>query len=401
LLGEQAAREQAETANRAKDRFLATLSHELRTPLTPVLATVSAMLGDVETPEALRPVLDMIRRNVSLEARLIEDLLDISRISRGALHFKRDVVDAHELVDRAIEICRDEFGGARLELAIDLAAARHHIDADPIRFQQVLWNLVKNAIKFTPAGGRVTVCSHNRPGPNPAGDSELVIEVSDTGIGIAADELPRIFNIMNHGGISATRRFGGLGLGLNLSRSIVEQHDGRLTASSAGPGLGATLTIEIPTVFVNARARPDDLLFSPAPEGAPENPRRRIRILLVDDNEDTLNFLSTILLRDGHEVRTASDMSSALRLALGSDFDLLISDIELPDGTGLELMSKIRATRALPGIALSGFGSITDVEHSRAAGFALHLTKPVEFRRLDQAIQQVAAPVPDAGARAR
>jgi len=394
MLGEQAARALAESANRAKDRFLATLSHELRTPLSPVLATVTAMLGDSTTPQALRTVLEMIRRNVVLEARLIDDLLDLARIGRGTLNLKREVIDAHEMVNDVIEICGDDLRHARLQLVLDLAARRHHVDADPIRFQQVLWNLIKNAIKFTPCGGQVTVRSYER---EEASDGEtaagLVIEVSDTGIGIEPDSLTRIFDIMEQGGTAATRQFGGLGLGLTLSRSIVEQLDGRLAAASAGAGLGATFTLEMPMVPAQAAA-PAGLPLLPATLPGADPPSRRVRILLVDDNQDTLNYLSTLLTRKGHDVSSASDMASSLRLAAAADFDLLISDIELPDGSGLELMRTIRSSRSVLGIALSGFGSLDDVEQSHAAGFALHLTKPVDFRRLEQAIQQVAANAP-------
>jgi len=400
MLHEQAARAEAESANRAKDRFLATLSHELRTPLSPVLATVTAMLGDSTTPDAFHTVLEMIRRNVVLEARLIDDLLDLARIGRGTLHLKREVIDAHEMVDHVIEICGDDLRQAQLQLELDLAARRHHVDADPIRFQQVLWNLIKNAIKFTPSGGQVTVRSRDREG---AFDGEaaarLIIEVSDTGIGIEPDSLGRIFDIMEQGGTAATRQFGGLGLGLTLSRSIVEQLDGRLAAASAGVGLGATFTVEIPTVPAPATAlapatAPGGLPLSPANDPGVAPPHRQVRVLLVDDNQDTLKFLSTLLTRKGHVVGSAPDMASALRLASEADFDLLISDIELPDGSGLELMRTIRSRRPVPGIALSGFGSLDDVEQSCAAGFALHLTKPVDFRRLEQAIQQVAANAP-------
>jgi signal transduction histidine kinase/ActR/RegA family two-component response regulator len=398
MLGEQAARAEAESANRAKDRFLATLSHELRTPLTPVLATVTAMLADADTPEAMGPVLEMIRRNVALEARLIDDLLDLSRISRGALYLKREIVDAHELVDHVIEICRDDFDRTRLRLVLDLAAGGHHIDVDPARFQQVLWNLIKNAIKFTPAGGQVTVRTRDRDqGSSGRDGGGLIIVVSDTGIGIEPAILPRIFDILDQGGRSATRQFGGLGLGLTISRSLVEQHGGRLTAASAGAGTGATFTLEIPTVKApaappSAGSASDVKIQSNehAVSGA-TRPRRPLKTLLVDDNADTLKYLSKVLTMRGYIVRTADSLATALALASEVEFDFLISDIELPDGSGLELMWRLKASRPLPAIALSGFGSPEDIEQSRSAGFALHLTKPVDFGRLDQAIQDVAA----------
>jgi signal transduction histidine kinase/ActR/RegA family two-component response regulator len=395
MLREQSARAEAEAANVAKDRFLATLSHELRTPLTPVLATVTAMLGDHDTPDSLRGVLEMIRRNVVLEARLIDDLLDLSRIRQGSLLFERELSDAHQLIHDVVNICRDDLRKAHLQLEFDLEARRHHIDADPIRFQQALWNLIKNAVKFTPAGGRLTVRSRNRDRISAGGDGrpELIIEVQDTGIGIEPDLLPRIFDVLEQGGISTTRRFGGLGLGLTISRSIVEQHGGRLTASSPGAGQGATLTIEMSTAAPPPPGSADDAPAAiPAAPGATIN--RPIKVLLVDDNHDTLKYLARLLSARGYHVASAVDMASALQAASETDFDVLVSDIELPDGSGLELMWSLRAGRAVPAIALSGFGAPADVEQSRSAGFAIHLTKPVDFGRLEQAIQTLAARSP-------
>jgi PAS domain S-box-containing protein len=392
MLSEQSARAEAEAASRAKDRFMATLSHELRTPLTPVLATVTAMLGDAAIPESLRTTLEMIRRNISLEARLIDDLLDLARIRHGALHLKREIVDAHELITHVIGICEEDFRRAGLQLSLELDAAQHHLDADPIRFQQVMWNLVKNAIKFTPAGGRVTVHTENREnrsaGMHPVA---FLVEIRDTGIGIEADAKHRIFEGAEHGGTSATRRFGGLGLGLSISRSIVEQHGGTLTAASPGAGLGATFTVLIPAVASPASIAELQSLAADASVMTEELDRRKLRILLVDDNADTLKFLSIMFSRRGHDVVTASDMATAVRLACETELDVLISDIELPDGDGRELMNTIRSRRPIPGIALSGFGSAEDIEQSLAAGFALHLTKPVDFRRLERAIEQIAA----------
>jgi signal transduction histidine kinase/CheY-like chemotaxis protein len=395
MVREQAARAEAEAANRAKDRFLATLSHELRTPLTPVLATVTALLGESSTPIMYRTILDMIRRNIVLEARLIDDLLDISRISRGKLHLKRQTIDAHELVDQVLAICRDEFTQAQLRLELDIAASRHVVDADPIRLQQVLWNLLKNAIKFTPAGGTVTVRSRNRGTISPDDTrSNLVIEVSDTGIGIEPEILPRIFDIFEQGGISATRQYGGLGLGLTISRWIAEQHGGRLVAASAGAGYGATFTFEMPAMpaFREGEAQAEPFALTRTPQGISTSSIRPLKILLVEDNRDTLNYLCKILTHRGHTVRTANNLAAALKVAAEADFELLISDIELPDGSGLELMWTLRAQRQVPAIALSGYGSADDLELSRSAGFAEHLIKPIDIHRLDQAIQQVTTP---------
>jgi signal transduction histidine kinase/ActR/RegA family two-component response regulator len=393
MLREKAARAEAEAANLAKDRFLYTLSHELRTPLTPVLATVTAMLSDHDTPESFRSVLEMIRRNVVLEVRLIDDLLDLSRIRRGSLHLQRELIDAHQLIHNVIDICRDDLRIAELQLQTNLLASQHHIDADPIRFQQALWNLIKNAIKFTPAGGQITVVSHNsdavshsRSRPN------VVIGVSDTGIGINPEVLPRIFDVSEHGGSSTTRRFGGLGLGLTISRSILEQHGGRISVHSPGASLGTTFNIEMPTACAPAESATGDD-SPPADRIALDDALTwPIRVLLVDDNDDTLNYLSKFLSSRGYHVHTAADLASALQVASQAELDVIVSDIELPDGSGLELLWNLRrANSAIPAVALSGFGSSADVELSRSAGFAIHLTKPVDFRQLEDAIRHVAA----------
>jgi PAS domain S-box-containing protein len=388
LLHEQRARAEAEGANRAKDRFLATLSHELRTPLTPILATVTAMLDDLATPDAFRNVLEMIHRNVALEARLIDDLLDMTRIRNGKLRLERKVVDVHQLVHQVVEICQEDLRSARVELALDLTARRHNLDADPIRLQQVLWNLVKNAIKFTPPGGIVTVRSRVADGgPQNPTEARLILEVSDTGIGIEPDALPRIFDAFQQENLSSSWRLGGLGLGLMISRSIVEQHRGHLSAASGGKNLGAVFRIEMPSfIALTIDDRPDE----PLPSSV-VIPRQTLSILLVEDNADTLNFLSKMLTLRGNKVYTANSLVSAVRVASEVEFDVLISDIELPDGSGLELLWTLRASREVPGIALSGFGSSEDIELSHSAGFAKHLTKPVDFKMLEKAIHQVAA----------
>jgi PAS domain S-box-containing protein len=389
-LHEQAARAEAEAANRAKDRFLATLSHELRTPLTPVLATVTAMLDDPATPPGYRAVLEMIRRNVFQEARLIDDLLDQTRIRNGKLVLKREVVDAHALVDRVIEACRHDLRSARLELALDLAARRHQVDADPDRLQQVIWNLLKNAIKFTPAGGLVTVRSRDAQADSEGEPvHELILSISDTGIGIEPDVLPHIFDLPENERGSSSRRPGGLGLGLLISRSIVEQHGGRLSAASDGKNRGATFTVEIPSA---------DAPLGPARAGAARGAgavdcHAAPAILLVEDNADIRNYLARLLTLRGHKVHTASSVENALQIASEVDFQLLISDIDLGNGSGLELMWKLRTGRAVPGIALSGFGSSEDIELSRSAGFSEHLTKPVDFHRLEMAIDRACARV--------
>ncbi len=370
------AREEAEAANLAKDRFLAVLSHELRTPLTPVLAEVSALLDDPATPEAFRPVLEMTRRNVDLQARLIDDLLDLSRIAQGKLPLRREVVDAHLLISRALEICRAGIDEARLDLVVDLRATRHHVEADPARLQQVVWNLIKNATKFTPAGGVVAVRTVD------VGEA-LAIEVADSGMGIATDVLSRIFDAFDQGDTTVTRRFGGLGLGLAISRGLAEAHGGRLIAASPGPSLGATFTLELPAVAAPAFAAAVPTATEPGRPGS-------LRLLLVEDNADTLRVMGRLLRGRGHQVATAASIAEAVGLADSGPFDLLISDLGLPDGSGLDLLRRLRTPPTVGAIALSGHGMDDDIRRSREAGFAEHLIKPVDFRTLEAAIARVA-----------
>jgi PAS domain S-box-containing protein len=379
------ARTEAEAASLAKDRFLAVLSHELRTPLTPVLVSVSAMLDDPDTPRALRGFLEMTRRSIEMEARLIDDLLDVTRISQGKLRLNRHVVDAHALARQALAICHDEIGGHRLRLAVDLAAARHHVDADPARLQQIFWNLIKNAVKFTPQGGSLSVRSWNAHGDD--GVDLLRVEVRDSGVGIAPDVLPKIFDAFEQGEASVTRQFGGLGLGLAVSRSLAEAHGGRLAAASDGRDRGAAFTLELATAPAPAPAPESDGAPLPSPDAPAPGP---LRILLAEDNEESLRVLARLLRRRGYDVTTADTVASALAEADRTPFDLLVSDIGLPDGSGLDLMRTLRARRAVPGIALSGFGMEDDLRRSLDAGFAAHLTKPIDFATLETTIRQVA-----------
>ena len=387
------AKELAESAGRAKDRFLAILSHELRTPLTPVLAVVSALLEDPESPSNLRPALEMIRRSVALEARLIGDLLDVNRAGRGNLRVEVEDVDALEMIGQAVEICRTESADAGVEIVVEPRAVGHQVRVDPTRFQQVVWNLVQNAVKSTEPGGLVVV----RTGD--LGSDRLVVTVADDGRGIEAELLPRIFEPFEQGRTPLLGRPGGLGLGLSICRAIVEAHQGVLSASSEGPGRGATFRFDVPMAQATTPGpSPTPASIPPASPG-PGRAVATAEILLVEDNKDVVRYLKLALEMKGHRVRTSMDLASA-REEVGRPFDLLISDIELPDGSGLDLMRELRGR--VPGIAISGFGAPDDVLLSLDAGFALHLTKPLEARRLDEAIARVIeefgrkpAPVPD------
>ena len=361
---------------------MAVLSHELRNPLSPVLMAVWALL-DGDKTLVLRPTLEMIRRNVELEARLIDDLLDVTRIGRGALHLDLRTVDAHDAVRQAVHICLGEIEKGGISLASELIAAEHFVEADPARLQQIIWNLIKNATKFTPPGGTIAVRSCNRHQGMPGDRPRLVIEVADDGAGIEADALTRIFEPFEQGELSQ-RHHSGLGLGLAIGRSLAEAHGGLLTAESNGPGRGSIFRLELPTINRVTAAGAPSGSASPAPVRS-----KGLRILLVEDNKDTLKYVALILeagsLGDGGGAALGGTFAAA-----DQHFDLLISDIELPDGTGLELMQQLRGT-GMPAIAMSGYGSEDDIRASLEAGFAEHLTKPVDLARLIAAIQSVTA----------
>ena len=376
------ATELAESASRSKDQFLAMLSHELRTPLTPVLLIATASRDDPETPEPLRSTFEMIRHNLELEARLIDDLLDVMRIIRGKLPYHFEVVDAHGQIQRALEICGNEAEVKPLRLVADLRATEHHVRADAARLQQVLWNLIKNAVKFTPAGGSVTIATWNEA-------ERIRIEVTDTGIGIDPEILPLIFNAFEQGEDDITKRYGGLGLGLAISRSIIEGHEGSISVSSPGRDRGATFRIDL---------TPTAPSLEPAPVVAKSNPVTRdldpkldqdeCQVLLVEDDIMTARVMAKLLRQNGYLVTTANSVAAALRVDDG-DYNFIVSDIGLPDGTGLDLMRAIRLRRDVPAIALTGYGMEADVQRSLEAGFAAHLTKPVDFAKLDLMIRQV------------
>jgi signal transduction histidine kinase len=360
-------------ANAAKDHFIAVLSHELRTPLNPVLMTVADLEGDQDVPSSIREQLTVVRRNVELEARLIDDLLDSTRIASGKLQLYRTIVDATELIRRAVAIVEGEAQAKGVRLDIRICAQPCPVDADPARLQQVIWNVVKNAVKFTHDGGLVRLsCQIEPPG-------WIRVKVEDNGIGIEAEYLGKIFNAFEQGDLRTGHRFGGLGLGLAISKALVTLHGGSLIAQSAGSGLGATFTIELPLAIPR--------LVAPISGPLPSPSRRSLRLLLVEDHEATSTVMIRLLTKRGYDVSAAASIREALLRLQETPFDLLVSDLGLPDGTGHELMEKVRAKQSLPGIALSGYGTEADIAQSTAVGFSIHLTKPVDINRLDYEIQ--------------
>jgi signal transduction histidine kinase/CheY-like chemotaxis protein len=381
LIEARTAQAVAEHASSTKDRFLAVLSHELRTPLTPALAASSALEDDRALPEHLREEVQLIRRNIELEARLIDDLLDLTRISRGKLQISVQLVDMHELIRQVIETCRAEVQHKQLELGLELAATASHITGDAARLQQVLWNLVKNAIKFTAPGGHVTIRTSSSKLVEQETET-LHVHVSDTGIGISPKLLPRIFDAFEQGDQRINRQFGGLGLGLAIARQLIVMHGGTIVAQSPGQGLGTTFTVTLHDA--KAAAAPPPASSPPMTSGMTP-----LRLLLVEDHVDTANVMIRLLRAAKHEVRAAASMSEALAVARDNKFDLVISDIGLPDGTGVELFAELKRNYGMRGIALSGFGMDEDVQRCLDAGFDAHLTKPVDLRQLHDLIHSV------------
>jgi PAS domain S-box-containing protein len=384
------AKERAEAASRSKDDFLAALSHELRTPLTPVLMTAAALHEDERLPADVRDQLGMMERNISIEARLIDDLLDLTRISRGKLPLQLQACDTHSLISLATEIVRNEAQVKGIAIERKFEAVRSGLMADPARFQQVMWNLLRNAVKYTPDGGRVTIRTADAAGRE--GGHGLRIEVSDTGIGIEQEYLERIFQAFDQGGISGEHRFGGLGLGLSIVRAIVDLHGGAIHAESEGKGHGAVFIIELPEAVEPARG----LIDSPQNAREPGGPTTAgeggltLRLLIVEDHRATLDVLQRLLVREGHYVVGTGTVAAALEAAAQTNFDAVISDLGLPDGTGTELMMKLRERHGLRGIALSGYGMEEDTERTREAGFIAHLIKPVDFNQLRRTLERLA-----------
>ena len=367
----------ARAASAAKDQFLAILSHELRTPLTPVFAILAAIDRNPEVPAAIRTDLLAIGRNLQLEARLIDDLLDLTRINRGEISLQREIIDGHDLIRSVRQLCQAAIDAQQVNFEMKLEASSYHLHGDAGRLQQVLWNLLSNAIKFTPPGGVIELRT------SVAGGSQFQIQLSDSGRGIGSDALESIFQPFEQGDLSVPPQFGGLGLGLAIAKSIVDAHQGQIRAESSGIGRGAIFTVTLPL------AEPQQILDAQPPRSELPAAKKAVRILLVDDHEDTLEFMGRFLTLSGHQVVTAATYEKALTVGRQENFDLVISDLGLPDGSGYELMRALQALSPVKGIALSGYGMKADVDRSLAAGFSVHLTKPCDLSVLNTTIEKV------------
>ncbi len=369
------AKEEADAASRAKDDFLAALSHELRTPLTPVLLIASTLEKNESLPRDIREQMSMMRRNIELEATLIDDLLDVTRIRHGKLTLNVAQVDIHEILKHTAEIVLNDCEEKQINLTLKMEAPRHHLSGDAARIEQVIWNLVKNAIKFSPERETIVVTTGNDD------EKRIVVEVIDKGVGIPVSQLKTIFDQFEQGHATGRRRFGGLGLGLSISNAIVKAHGGELHAFSEGPGLGATFSLSLDSIAAPKKET------SPVIENSANSSQKHI--LLVEDHETTRLVISRTLKGRGHEVVDVGSLAEAQGEFQPGKFDLVISDLGLPDGCGLDLMREIRDCCDTPSIALSGFGMPEDVRRMTDAGFSAHLIKPIKLDQLFVLIHEV------------
>lgn len=376
--------ETAERANRLKDEFLATLSHELRTPLTSIVGWAE-MLGNskLDSVDSLRAI-EVIRRNGRMQVQMIDDLLDVSRIITGKLRLSVQPVDLGIIIIAAVDGLRPAAEAKKIRLQLQLDAPAGQVSGDPDRLQQVTWNLVSNAIKFTPKGGRVIVRLERV-------ESHVEITVSDTGLGIAPEFLPHVFDRFRQADATSTRSYGGLGLGLAIVRQLVELHGGTVRVNSEGEGLGSTFTISLPLAAVRGAAASDtesahqSEFKSPKFECPPEI--NGLRVLVVDDEADTCELLQVILESCGAQVKTASSAAATLETIKAEAFDVLISDIGMPEEDGYSLIAKVRALDKeqggrIPAAALTAYAREEDRIRVLQSGYQMHVPKPISPNEL-------------------
>lgn len=370
----RAAKEEAERANCAKDRFLAVLSHELRTPLAPITTAVHVLERTAQVDARHRDLLPMIRRNVALEARLIDDLLDLTAIHAGKVTLRRARVDMHDLARAVAAMMAETVEGKDIRLELQLDAVHPWVEADQARMQQVVWNIVRNAAKFTPRSGTIRIRTANA-------DGDFVLACTDSGIGIAADALARIFHPFEQADADVARTFGGLGLGLAIAQGLMTQHGGQIRAASDGRGSGSTFTIALPCIEGNTVP----VIPVALPEAPPAAGRKRV--LLVEDNEDAAVALAMCLEAYGYVVEHAASCAAALLAAKERSFDAVLTDLGLPDGSGIDVGRALSSH--LPVLALSGYGREQDLLRSAEAGFVAHLVKPADPAEVHAQLTQV------------
>jgi signal transduction histidine kinase len=386
----RASEAEAKAASRAKDDFLAALSHELRTPLNPVLLLATEAAANPDLPPEVRGDFEIIVKNVSLEARLIDDMLDLTRIAHGKLALDMQPCEIHASLKHALSLVRAEIDQKEIALTLDLKAEREIVLGDDVRLKQVFWNVINNATKFTPRGGSIAIET-----TTVRESDEIAIKISDTGIGMTRGELARIFEAFSqgdhalHGG---PHRFGGIGLGLAISQVMAKRHSGSIAASSEGTNKGTTFIIKLPLMRTAAGANPKKVEAAVEGDPATAGAQRQRRILLVEDHAPTSSALTQLLTRRRYCVVATSCIAEARAAADQEEFDILISDIGLPDGNGYELMTELGHRHRLVGIALTGYGMENDLSRSHAAGFVTHLVKPIGVEALDRALSTAGMP---------
>jgi signal transduction histidine kinase/ActR/RegA family two-component response regulator len=367
--------DQLRDQDRRKDEFLATLAHELRNPLAPIRTGLHVLQHEV-TPEQSSRALQMMSRQLVHLVRMVDDLLEISRVTLGKIQLQRTRVELRAVLDSALETTRSLVEARGHELAVRVPSQAMPIDVDPTRISQVFANLINNAAKYTPDGGRIAVTAETS-GPT------LSVRVQDTGVGIPADMLPHVFDMFTQVGQSIERSQGGLGIGLTLVRRLVEMHGGTASAESDGPGLGSTFVVTLPLAPIQAAiAVPDD--------AAPVEPG--LRVLVVDDNVDAAEMLAMLLELHGHEISVAHNGPTAIALAAARSPQVIFLDIGLPGLNGYEVARQIRAAASDPPpmlVALTGWGTDEDRRQSAAAGFDAHLVKPADLAKIEAALVAV------------
>ena len=386
---EQHARQDAEAANRLKDEFLATMSHELRTPLNAILGWASLLRRNPEDRKNVERGLATIERNAHSQARLIEDVLDVSRIISGKLRLDVRRANITAIVSAALDVVRPAADARRVQLVIEHDADQAiELVGDADRLQQVIWNLLSNAVKFTPPGGRVSVRVERVR-------SLVQLTVTDSGVGIPGEHLPFVFERFRQVDSSTTRKYGGLGLGLAIVRHLVELHGGQVAAASSGEGQGATFTVELPVRAVHesvAEARESSPNEPIADSAGTLTQLLGVKVLVVDDDEDSRLLLQSALERDGAWVKTADSAASAFDFLSRQRVDVIVSDIGMPDEDGISLMRRLRAAPGganLCAIALTAYARSEDVTQALEAGYQRHLAKPADIRELSRTVAEL------------
>lgn len=389
LAAEQAARAQAEAANRTKDEFLAIVSHELRSPLNAILGWARLLRTRKFDIAKTAHALEVIERNARLQTQLIEDLLDISRMIRGKLHLTLSKVNLISVIEAAIDVVRATADTKNIQLNCILDPTASAISGDPVRLQQIVWNLLSNAIKFTPEGGKIEICLEQI-------DNHACLRVSDTGRGINPEFLPYLFARFRQADSSITRLHGGLGLGLAIVRNLVELHNGTIDATSAGEGQGATFIVTLPLLEATRESevgstKPISYLALNAQPSALSN----LQILVVDDAADTREFITTALEQYGARVTAVASAAEALEAVKQLQPDVLVSDIGMPGENGYSLIRKLRDIEAqlgcgqIPAVALTAYARSEDRAAAIAAGFQIHVRKPVDPAQLAAVVANI------------